>query len=128
MIELWKDIVGFEGLYEVSTLGRIQRHKSAPITTRDRPGEIRKPKRTKGGYLRVDLSLNGVKHMVSPHRVMYRAFVGPIPGGWVVHHVDGDKLNNTLDNLKTMRFGEHTSMHNMGNQRAKKQTAPHLRR
>ena len=49
------------------------------------------------------------------HRLVYEAVNGPIPGGYVIHHVDGDKRNNVLSNLEMLTVGEHMRLHRVQN-------------
>jgi predicted DNA-binding protein YlxM (UPF0122 family) len=51
-------------------------------------------------------------HFVKLHRYLYERYIGEIPDGAVVHHKDGNKQNNSLENLELMEFGQHSSMHN----------------
>jgi len=48
------------------------------------------------------------------HRAIWESAHGPIPDGYVVHHIDHDKANNRLENLTLMLWGEHASYHNFG--------------
>lgn len=48
------------------------------------------------------------------HRVIWAEYFGPIPINCVVHHKDGNKKNNKIDNLTTVDWGEHTRMHHTG--------------
>jgi len=53
------------------------------------------------------------------HRVIWEESFGGIPEGYVIHHIDGDKTNNCLENLACLLRGEHTSLHNIGKDRTK---------
>jgi hypothetical protein len=46
------------------------------------------------------------------HRLIYEAYYGQIPDGYHVHHIDGNKLNNRIDNLQLLSKSEHSSLHN----------------
>lgn len=48
------------------------------------------------------------------HREVYEKHYGSIPKGYIVHHKDGDKLNNSIDNLELMSRAEHASIHHKG--------------
>ena len=48
------------------------------------------------------------------HRVIWEEHYGSIPKGYIVHHKDGNKLNNSIDNLELLTNEEHTSLHKMG--------------
>lgn len=95
--EHWRPVVGYEGLYEVSDLGRV---RSLPRKTTK--GGIMKPHaQPKYGHLLVSLSpppANGSKFLV--HRLVLEAFVGPCPVGFEARHFpDNDPANNRLENL-----------------------------
>ena len=88
MIEVWRDIRGYEGLYQVSNLGRV---KSIP---RERTkGGILKPLKDTTGYLSVNLYKNGKIKRYKIHRLVANNFLE-------VNHKDGNKLNNNLSNLE----------------------------
>lgn len=95
MKEIWKEIPGYEGLYEASNLGRI----------RNRKGKILKPNsRICCGLERwsAHLCKNGVERSLSWGRCIYSAFNGPIPEGLEVNHIDERPENNNLDNLNLL--------------------------
>ncbi len=102
--ERWLPVVGFEGYYEVSELGRV-RSLDRVVRSRYRSnwkmtGRIIRPSRDGGGYLGVNLSANGRKCRGVIHRLVLAAFVGPIPDGHEVDHWDFDRANNRLSNLR----------------------------
>lgn len=88
--EEWRPVVGFEGKYEVSNMGRVK----SLAYGRER---ILRQNRHTHGYLTV--CPGGRKHELV-HRIVAQAFLGPIPEGMEVNHIDGDKRNNWLDNLE----------------------------
>lgn len=99
--EIWLDVVGYEGLYEASNLGKVRRSYSAPHRSLGVPGQVLKPAIQKNGYHTISLSSDGnVKnHKVS--RIILSAFCGPEPfDGAHAAHNDGDKSNNKLTNLR----------------------------
>jgi len=94
--ERWLPVVGYEGLYEVSDLGRVRSLRPP----RGRP-RVAKGGRTSRGYLAASLS-DPRKRKATPrpvHHLVLEAFVGPCPRGWLCYHRDGDIANNRLDNL-----------------------------
>ena len=93
-MEQWKPIVGYEGLYMISDLGRVK-----SLTNRGK-GRIMKTKLTRLGYPRVNLSKDKVKKTHEVHRLVTRAFLGPTPPGMECCHNDGNKLNCSLSNLR----------------------------
>ena len=102
MQEVWKDIPGYEGLYQASTLGQI-RSLDRPVWhgtfMYTRKGTIRKPSITKD-YNSLNLSKDGHKTFFMVHRLVAMTFL-PNPNNLPeVNHKDGDKLNNRLNNLE----------------------------
>ena len=94
IIEKWKPIDGFEGLYEISNLGRV---KSLNYGKE----KILKPQNNgKGGYLYVELWKNGKGKKFRVHRLVASAFL-PNPEGFEqVNHINEDKTNNIVSNLE----------------------------
>lgn len=66
------------------------------------------------GHLQVTLFNRGSKAFMV-HRLVYQHFVGPIPEGYVIHHIDGNPQNNIYTNLTLLKRDEHTSKHKIGN-------------
>lgn len=107
-IEVWKDVVGYEGLYEVSSKGSV-RSVSAyrPFTTqkqttkRYHSGKVLKPVFDgRGLYQQVSLSKEGVSKKFLIHRLVASAFI-PNPNGLPeVNHKDENKTNNAIENLE----------------------------
>lgn len=96
IIEEWRPVVGFEGLYEVSDLGRV---KSLNYR-RTGKEKILKPKKCNGGYLQLCLSNGKCRIMRMVHRMAAEAFLGECPAGLEVNHLDENKENNRVDNLE----------------------------
>lgn len=112
--ELWKPIFGYEGLYEVSNLGRI---KSLPrfIQTHScgrgyiSKEKISKPTPNPHGYLFVKLCKNGVQKCRAVHRVVAESFVcnDHLSSNLDVHHKDRNIQNNHLSNLEILTEKQH---------------------
>ncbi len=102
--ETWKEALYWEGLYEVSNMGRvrnIQRWVKSKSTGRKfLPVVIRKPQLNRYGYPVVCLRGKPKAVLKSIHRMVVEAFVGTIPDGMQINHIDGNKQNNHLDNLE----------------------------
>lgn len=106
MEEIWRDIVDYEGLYQVSNLGRVRsldRYvKTTPNgieTTRLHKGKILTPKINR--YAQVALSKNGVPSYHYIHRLVAIAFIPNPDNKPEVNHINGlEKLNNCVDNLE----------------------------
>lgn len=91
-----------------------------------RHGSTDKRRRSPGeGHLRHDGYKHygaGRKHILE-HRIVWEAEHGPIPPGMVIHHRDGNKLNNTIDNLEMMTNAEHMRHHAIERFRVKRGVA-----
>ena len=97
MVETWRDIEYFVGLYQVSNFGRIRsldRWINDSRCKRFIKGKILKPKKERNGYLRVDLWKNGKVKQFYIHRLMWEAFNGEIPEGLQVNHINEIKTDN----------------------------------
>lgn len=105
--EIWKDVPGYEGLYQVSDLGRI---KSLVRKTRLRE-RILIPLINRGYYC-VDLSKNGQRKMIKISILVAMAFLGHKPDGThkiVVDHLDNIKAHNCVSNLQLITNRENCS-------------------
>lgn len=99
--EIWKDVVGFEGLYSVSNMGRVMR--SSDSRNGHAPKGTVLPQKLRGQnkkYLYVALCKRGRKYHPTVHRLVAMAFHGVQPPGRPVNHIDGNRLNNAAGNLE----------------------------
>ena len=110
MIELWKDINGYEGLYQVSNLGRVKR-----VTT----GRILKGRQHPHGYLLVTLSKHNIKSTKTIHRLVAENFIPKTENKSDVNHIDEDKTNNKVSNLEWVTSKENIN-HGTRTERAAK--------
>ena len=94
-MEIWKDVVGYEGRYQVSNKGRI---RSLPVKSRTRyfSGSILKTFKDGNGYETVNLS----RKMFKVHRLVAIAFIPNENGYACVNHKDEVKTNNVVENLE----------------------------
>lgn len=105
MGEVWKDVVGYEGLYEVSSHGRVRTHKNK-TTYSDLHGirkwkqRILKEKNPLGRDARVDLWSSGKPKTFLIHRLVALAFIPKIEGKNSINHIDGNPRNNYVSNLE----------------------------
>lgn len=106
--EIWKDIEGLEGLYQVSNHGRfrsLDRLVNNKHGTKTHvKGGIRKPTMVKGwhpsgGWPSVSFSVEGKQQHGQLHELVFKAFVGPIPEGYNILFLDGNHYNCRVDNL-----------------------------
>lgn len=89
--EIWKDIKGYEGLYQVSNFGRVMNVKKNKLV---------KQEIIHNGYVRVTLFNNGKPKWFFIHRLVAIAFI-PNPHNYPqINHKDENKLNNCVDNLE----------------------------
>ena len=86
-MEIWKDVKGYEGLYQASNLGRIKSKR-----------KILKP--IKGEYYKVILSKNGVQSTYYIHRLVAQTFIDNKNNLTHVNHIDENKYNNNVNNLE----------------------------
>ena len=91
MKEIFKDIKNYEGLYQVSNLGRVYSIRN---------NKILKPKLNKCGYLSVNLKYKGSHVTKSIHRLVAQTFIENPYNFPQVNHIDEDKTNNCVDNLE----------------------------
>lgn len=98
MEEVWKDIVGYDGLYQVSNLGRV---RSLNYRRTGKTKEM-KPGTDKNGYRYICLMVEGKARYYKVHRLVYEAFVGPIPYGHEINHINEEKADNRVENLETV--------------------------
>lgn len=91
MKEIWKEIEGFEGLYEISTQGRVRN-----IIT----GLIKKGSDNGHGYLCYGLYKNGKRKSKYGHRLVAQAFIPNPEKLKEINHIDENRKNNNLDNLE----------------------------
>lgn len=94
MAERWLPVVGFEGGYIVSDLGRVSSLPRAWAKA-----GLLKPTISTTGYPYVTLSYRGVRRKRGLHQLVAEAFIGPCPPGMEVRHKDDNKRNPALTNL-----------------------------
>ena len=99
MHEIWKDISGFEGLYQVSNLGRIKSFQA--VHRKGKPSEyILKPYVSNNGYKQVFLYNGTKKKKLLVHRIVAMSFIDNPHNLPQVNHKDENRLNNCADNLE----------------------------
>ena len=117
--EIWKDIPGYEGIYKASDLGRIKRLSRPSICKTCKPRMINE-RYLKGsignkGYLVTCLTKNRKQKYFRIHQLIAMTFLGFVPNRHVlvIDHIDRDKLNNKLENLRVVTQRENTHNKNI---------------
>lgn len=106
MQEEWRPVVGYEGLYEVSNLGRVKSLPRKWITGKNivmsHNGKILNQRIDAYGYLIVNFCCNGIEKRKKVHQLVAQSFLNHIPNGMniIIDHIDNNKLNNNLINLQ----------------------------
>ena len=109
--EIWKSIPGYEGLYEVSNLGRVKALDR--VVAKGGRGERHRHEQIlklqgRNLYLKATLCKNGEYRQFQVHRLVAEAFVPNPEGKPVVNHIDGDRCNNQVGNLEWVTYRENT--------------------
>ena len=100
-IELWKDIIGYEGIYQVSNIGNVKRISGIRgVNKKYQDNYILNPRDNGKGYLRVRLSKNGIPKMYMIHQLVAKAFIENPENKKEVNHKDCNKKNNNIYNLE----------------------------
>lgn len=104
-MEIYKDVIGYEGIYQVSNLGNIKSFKFCKE-------KYKKLCKDKDGYLSTILSKDGVRKSVKAHQLVAESFLNHKRCGMrlVVNYIDFDKTNNKLDNLEITTQRENANL------------------
>lgn len=114
-METWKDITGFEGIYQISNLGNVkslERLVKGKFNLRINKEKILKPVKDIHGYYWVTLYYGDKRNKrIKLHQLMAITFLNHIPCGHklVVNHIDFNKENNTLNNLEIITQRENAN-------------------
>lgn len=106
--QIWKDIKGYEGYYQVSELGFIKsldrnikrKFKGVKEYGVDKKGGLLKLQKRKDGYLKVELSKNDKTKVMYVHRIVADTFVEYDDSRKYINHLDSDRSNNLYSNLQ----------------------------
>jgi hypothetical protein len=103
-MEVWRDIPGYEGRYQVSNMGRVRSldHKVRVVakgvdTFRRSPGKVLRPGRCQSGHMSVAIGKGNSRPV---HQLVLHAFVGPTPEGHEVLHLNHVPSDNRLEKLR----------------------------
>lgn len=101
MKEIWKHIIGFEGIYQISNIGRVK-SLERKVGHRLLKEKILSPtiNNTKDGYLQINLSINKKRYPKLIHRLVAEAFIENPNNLPCINHKDENKINNNVDNLE----------------------------
>ena len=122
--EVWRPVLGYEGLYEVSSFGRVRsldryvRHNYGGKCFKK--GRLLKNHLNQTRHCQVKICKEGHIWFAFVHRLVYESFVGPIPYGMQVNHIDENPENNVLWNLNLMTPKQNTNWGTCIERRARK--------
>ena len=107
-MEIWKDVVGYEGVYQVSNTGKVKRIGEYTNQTGKtwKSERILKPGCKAKGYLYVQLSKEGKASPKHVHRLVAEAFIENPDNKPTVNHKNGNKSDNAVDNLEWTTYTE----------------------
>ena len=109
-MEVWKNIQGFENLYQVSNLGRVKRLNSFVKCKNGKIKKIKerilKPQSYRNGYQFYSLCKNSISKGYTAHRLVALAFIPNPKNKKEVNHINEDKTDNHVDNLQWMTHKE----------------------
>jgi len=100
-VEHWKDIKGYEGVYQASNLGRIKSIRSKKIMS------VKKHLR---GYPQINFSVKGVRKILYVHRIIAETFLENDSNSNTVDHIDENKKNNNASNLQWCSHKENMNL------------------
>lgn len=108
--EEWRPVLGYEGAYEVSSMGRVRsvdrliNHNYGG--KRKKPGRVLRLRKNGNGYMRITLYVDGKERSHVVHRLVCEAFIGKRPDGKEVNHINGVRDDNRAENLEWVTKSE----------------------
>jgi len=117
MEEIWKDIPEYEGMYQASNLGKVRsltrRVNTCGNATKEQAGKLlTNVIRSTNKYLAVALYKNSKHKLISVHRVIALTFIENTENHPIVMHLDDNRINNHVDNLKWGTWSENNKGRN----------------
>lgn len=113
MTEIFKSIKGFEGHYEVSNFGKVKSLKNGVERIMSAAGKR---------YKTIVLYKDGKAKCFSLHNLVWTTFVGPVPEGYEINHMDENPSNNRLDNLNLLTHKQNMNWGTVGERLSKTRT------
>ena len=115
--EVWKDIPGYEGYYQASNSGKIRSvdryvnrtNKFGTTHIKKINGRELSQSFAGKGYMKVTLSKNAVNTTSYVHHLIYKTFFNQTPNGLQIDHIDENKQNNNIENLRVITSRENVS-------------------
>jgi hypothetical protein len=114
-IEIWKDIIGYEGLYQISNLGKVKSLARKVLVLRGDivinkivNERILKESKDGDGYLFIHLSKEGISRAIKTHRLVCMTFLPNPENKKTVNHINGIKTDNTVQNLEWATHSENS--------------------
>lgn len=102
--EVWKDIIGYEGIYAISNLGRVKRYAHKQLQRNNIFNQIadriNKFSKAAGGYCRIGLHNNKVTKTFSMHRLIAIHFIPNPENKPHINHINGIRNDNRIENLE----------------------------
>jgi hypothetical protein len=123
--EEWKPVVGYEGLYEVSNIGKIKSLKKTVNhklygTKNKNEFILNINKTTNFGYYKCKLTKDGITRCYFVHRIVANAFIENKNNYPIINHIDGIKTNNSVDNLEWCTYRHNANHFNSNQKRSSK--------
>jgi len=123
-MEIWKDIKDYEGLYQISNLGRVKSLARIVIHSNGKSVQYKEKilsNNSCSGYYRViGLTKDKISKLLYIHRLVYQSFVGELINGMQVDHRDNNKINNIPKNLQQISNRRNSSKDQFRHSRSSK--------